>query len=401
VGCVLKDTILSLCDGMEARFISMRRAFHRIPEPSFAEHQTQAKICSYLKGAGISFKSGVGGTGVVADIKGSRGRTIALRSDMDALNIAEDTGLSFASRNKGFMHACGHDAHMTMVLGAGLVLKRLGSDLPGRVRLIFQPGEETPPGGAVRMIKEGALGSPRVGAIIGAHVVASVPSGKIAFNDGAISAAVDDFKVTIVGRGGHGSNPDECVDAIVVAAQFITALQTVVSRRVSGLDNVVVSIGKISGGERDNIIAGTVEMVGTIRTKTADLRRRVPAMIKKLLHGTCSGFGAKGRLEFIAGYPPIVCDEKFSGLVKRACIDILGKSRVTKTQELRMGGEDFAYYARQVPGTFMFVGVGNKKKDGSESLHSSRFDIDEPVLKSGVAAMVYSAYRYLSREKET
>jgi amidohydrolase len=385
---------------MESRFISMRRAFHRIPEPSFAEHRTQAKICSYLKGAKIAFKSGVGGTGVLADIKGSRGRTIALRSDMDALNVKEDTGLRFASRNKGFMHACGHDAHMAMVLGAGLVLKRLGSDLPGRVRLIFQPGEETPPGGAIAMIKEGVLRSPRVGAIIGAHVVASVPGGKVAFNDGAISAAADDFKVTITGRGGHGSNPHECIDAIVVAAQFVTALQTVVSRRVSALDNVVVSIGRISGGERDNIIAEKVEMVGTIRTKTPELRRRVPAMIRKLLNGTCSGFGARGTFEFISGYPPIVCDEKFSGLVKRACMDILGRSRVTGTEELRMGGEDFAYYAREIPGTFMFVGVGNKKSASSESLHSSRFDIDESVLKIGVAALAYSAYRYLSREKE-
>jgi amidohydrolase len=396
----LKDTILSLCDSMEARFISMRRAFHRIPEPSFAEHKTEARICSYLKEAGIGFKRGVGGTGVVADIKGSRGRTVALRSDMDALSIAEQTGLSFASRNKDFMHACGHDAHMAMVLGAGMVLKRLGSDLAGRVRLVFQPGEETPPGGALRMIREGALRSPRVGAIIGAHVVSSVPAGKIAFNQGAISAAADDFRVTIKGKGGHGSNPHECVDAIVVAAQFVTALQTVVSRRVSALDNVVVSIGKIRGGDRDNVIAETVEMEGTIRTRTADLRRRVPAMIKKLLHGTCSGFGAEGRFEFIAGYPPIVCDEAFSNLVKGACIDILGRSRVIKTEELRMGGEDFAYYAREVPGTFIFVGVGDSKGRG-ESLHSSKFDVDERVLKTGVAALAYSAFRYLNPDRKS
>jgi amidohydrolase len=190
------------------------------------------------------------------------------------------------------------------------------------------------------------------------------------------------------------------VDAIVVAAQFITALQTVVSRRVSGLDNVVVSVGTISGGQRDNIIAGTVEMVGTIRTKTAALRRRVPAMIKKLLHATCSGFGAKGRFEYIRGYPPIVCDEKFSGLVKHACIDILGKSRVVKTEELKMGGEDFAYYAREVPGTFILVGVGDRTKRRQEPLHSSRFDVDEGVLKVGVAALAYSAYCYLNRGKD-
>jgi amidohydrolase len=384
---------------MEDRLISMRRAFHQIPEPSFGEHKTQAKICSYLKGASIGFRRSAGGTGVTGLIRGTRGRTIALRSDMDSLNIEEKTGLRFASRNKGFMHACGHDAHMAMVLGAAIVLKHLGKKLPGQVRLIFQPGEETPPGGAVPMIKQGALRSPRVSAIIGVHVVASLPSSKVAFNDGAISAAADDFRITIVGKGGHGSSPHECVDAIVIAAQFITALQTIVSRRVSGLDNVVVSIGRISGGDRDNIIAETVEMVGTIRTKTRALRRKVPAMIKKLLESTCSGFGAKGKFEFIKGYPPIVCDQALSKIVRSACIDILGKSRVLKTQELKMGGEDFAYYAEEVPGTFIFVGVGNKRKGKVYHLHQSRFDIDEDALRVGVACMAYSAYCYLSRHK--
>lgn len=395
----MKDTILALCDDLEGTFISMRRAFHRMPEPSFAEHKTQAKICSYLKGAGIGFRREVGATGVLGLIRGSRGKTVALRSDMDALNITERTGLRFTSHNKGFMHACGHDAHMAMVLGAGLVLKRLGKDLPGQVRLIFQPGEETPPGGAASMIRHGALRSPRVSAIIGVHVVASVPSNKVAFNEGVISAAADDFRITIVGKGGHGSSPHECVDAIVVAAQFVTALQAIVSRRVSGMDSVVISIGRMTGGERDNVIAETVEMEGTIRTKTAALRRRVPAMIRRMLHSTCSALGAKGRFEYIQGYPAIVTDRKFSDLVRNACVDILGRSRVTKTEELKMGGEDFAYYAQQVPAAFVFVGVGNKEKGKVYHLHQSRFDIDEDALKVGVAALAYAAYRFLSQSR--
>jgi amidohydrolase len=396
----LRDTIVSLCDSLESKFISMRRTFHRIPEPSFGELKTQARLCSYLKQEGIAFRRVRGTTGVLGLIKGSAGRTIALRSDMDALNITERTGLAFASRNKGHMHACGHDAHMAMMIGAGLVLKRLGRDLPGQVRLIFQPAEETPPGGALTLIRHGALRKPKVSAIIGTHVVASVPSGKVAFNTGTISAGADDFSVTILGKGGHGSKPQEGVDAIAVAAQFISTIQTIVSRRVSPLESVVVSIGRISGGERHNIIADRVTMDGTIRTKSTALRRQVPAMIRQILKTTCSGSGAKGKFEFVPGYPPVVCDDRFGDLVRSACIDVLGRSRVTTTPELEMGGEDFAYYARKVAGTIIFVGASNKRKGKVFQLHHSRFDIDEDALKLGVTAIAYSAYRYLAEGKE-
>jgi amidohydrolase len=391
----LKQEILALCKTMEPKFISMRRALHRIPEPSFEEHKTRAKVCSFLKAARIPYKLSRRSTGVVGLVKGSHGRTIALRADMDALNITERTGLKFASRNKGFMHACGHDAHMAMVLGAGMVLKRLGRGLPGQVKLIFQPAEESPPGGALALIKEGVLKSPRVNAVLGIHVAPSVESGKIAFNTGAISASGDDFLITITGKAGHGSSPHKAVDAIVAAAYFITALQTVVSRRVSALDNVVVSIGRIRGGERDNIIAETVEMEGTIRTKSNRLRRQVPAMMKTVLHSTCSAFGAKGKFKYIEGYPPIITDEDFSNLVWEACGEILGKARLTKTLELKMGAEDFARYASEVPGTMIFAGVGRKKGETHE-LHHPEFDIDENVLKTGVAALAHSAYRFLS-----
>jgi amidohydrolase len=323
---------------------------------------------------------------------------------MDALNIAERTGLEFASRHKGFMHACGHDAHMAMVLGAGLVLRRLGKELPGQVKLIFQPAEESPPGGALPLIEQGVLRSPKVDAILGIHVIPSVPSGKIAFNSGAISAAGDDFIVTITGKAGHGSSPHKAVDAIVVAAHFITTLQTIVSRRVSALDNVVISIGRIQGGERDNIIAETVEMEGTIRTKTKELRRQVPAMMKTMLEATCSAFGAKGKFKYIRGYPAIMVDDDFNDFVRSSCVEILGRASVTETLELKMGAEDFSRYAARAPGTMIFAGVGRAKGETFE-LHHPRFDIDEAMLKTGVAALAYSACRYLGgkrkREKTT
>jgi amidohydrolase len=377
----------------------MRRALHRIPEASFKETKTQAKICSYLRSAGIEHRHLPNSTGVLGLIPGGGQRTVALRSDMDALNLAERTGLPFASRHPGFMHACGHDAHMAVVLGTALVLKHLGPDLPGNVRLIFQPAEETSPGGALTMIKAGALRAPKVGAVLGLHVDPAIRVGKVAVNPGIISAAADEFRVAITGKGGHGSSPHKSVDAVMVAADFLTSLQTVVSRRVGPMENVVVSVGRINGGERGNIIAERVDMEGTLRTKTAEMRRRVPTMIGKILRTTCSAYGAKGEFNLKKGYPPVFCDPDLSALVTSACSDILGRSRTTASPGLEMGGEDFAYYAEKVPGLMMFVGVGNRAKGRTYYLHHSRFDIDEGALRVGVAALAYSAYRYLEEAK--
>jgi len=391
----LKDKILSLCDRFEPRFIKMRRALHAIPEASFKETKTQAKVASFLRSAGIEHRRIPGTTGILATIRGQDRRTVAIRSDMDALNITERTGLPFASRHPGFMHACGHDAHMAVVLGAALVLKQLGKNLPGNVRLIFQPAEETSPGGALTMIDKGALRDPTVDAVLGLHVDPVIRVGKVAVNPGVISAAADEFRVTITGKGGHGSSPHKSVDAVMVAADFVTSLQTVVSRRVSPMDNVVVSIGRICGGARSNIIAEKVDMEGTVRTKTAEMRRRVPAMIAKILRTTCSAYGAKGEFRFIKGYPPVFCHPGLSALVREATSDILGRSMTTTSPGLEMGGEDFAYYAEKVPGVMVFLGVGNRAKGKTHYLHHSRFDVDEAALRVGAATLAYSAYRYL------
>ena len=404
----LKSTIQALASRYEQDVIGLRRALHAMPEESFKEVKTQALLAGFLKRAGIEFRSRVAGTGILAMVRGHGARpsgrgagrglkTLALRADMDALNLCEETGLAFASQNPGFMHACGHDNHMAMVAGAGMVLRALGPKLPGNVRLIFQPAEETPPGGALGMIRAGALSSPPVSAIIGIHVEPAVVAGKVAVNSGPISAAADDFHVKIRGRGGHGSSPHVGVDAIVVAAQFLTTLQTVVSRRVSALDNVVVSVGRIAGGERHNIIASTVEMDGTIRTKRPELRKRVPEMVKQVLDGTCAAFGATGEFKFVKGYPEVYCDPAFSETVRGACRELLGKSKVIQTTGFEMGGEDFAYYAKQVPGTFILLGVTNTKTGKIHKLHQAKFDLDEEVLKVGVSALAYSAYTYLEQ----
>lgn len=412
----MKETIIALCEKIEPEVIAIRRALHAMPEASFHEKRTQARVAAYLRKAGIDFRSGVAGTGLVGFVKGtgrqappraarrkaigegrsgSRTRTIALRADMDALNLTERTGLPFASKNAGYMHACGHDAHMAMLVGAGMVLKALGRDLPGNVRLIFQPAEETPPGGALGMIRAGVLKSPEVSAIIGTHVEPELPAGSVGLVAGPISAAADDFNVKIIGKAGHGSAPHRGVDAVVVAAQFITALQAVVSRRVSAMSNVVVSIGKLDGGQKHNIIAETVRMEGTIRTRTAYHRREVPRMVKQVLDGVCAAFGARGEFEYMKGYPAVVCDGALTERVRGWCSGVLGSKRVLEAPGFEMGGEDFAYYAAQVPGTVIMVGVANREKGKIHKLHHPEFDIDEDALKAGVRAISYSAYRWL------
>jgi amidohydrolase len=393
----VKETIRRLCKDLEPGIVRMRRELHAIPEPSFGEHKTGARLASYLKRAGIEHSVGIAKTGVVGLVTGSGRRTVALRSDMDALNIGEKTGLPFASRHPGFMHACGHDSHMAMVLGAGVVLKRLGRRLPGNVKLIFQPAEESPPVGAKAMIREGVLRSPRVHAAIGLHVDPSIRSGRVAVNPGPISASADDFRITVLGKGGHGSSPHKTVDAVVVAADLVMSLQTIVSRRVSPLDSVVVSVGKLESGERDNIIAETAHLEGTFRTKSKTMRKRVRAMIRQITRSVCAAHGAKGRFEYVEGYPPVVCDPKLSALVFDACSEMLGRPNVTTSPGLEMGGEDFAYFAEAVPGTTVFVGVGNRAKGKTYHLHQSRFDIDEDALKTGTMALANSAYRYLEK----
>jgi amidohydrolase len=398
-GGYLKARILSLCERLKGEVISMRREFHMIPEASFRERKTRAKICSYLKNARISYRRVPKSTGVLGLLRGTGKRAVARRTDMDGLNIAERTGLPFSSRHTGFMHACGHDAHMAILLGAAMVLKQLGRDLPGSVRLIFQPAEETSPGGALTMIKAGALRAPRVSAVLGLHVDPQIRTGKVAVNPGPVSASADEFRVAITGKGGHGSSPHKGIDAIVVAADFIMSLQTIVSRRVSPLDSVVVSIGRIAGGEKCNIIADRVDLEGTIRTKSVRMRRRIPVIIRRILRSTCSAYGAVGSFESHGGYPPLICDPGLAALVKAACSDILGRSRTITSPGLEMGGEDFAYYAEKVPGVMMFVGVGNPAQGKVRFLHHPEFDIDEDALRIGVAALAYSAYRCLLEGK--
>ncbi len=370
--------------------ISFRRDLHQIPELAFNEVKTQAYLVDALRGMGIEART-IAGTGLVADIQGRTGtrRTVALRADMDGLPIAEETGLEFSSRHPGVMHACGHDGHMAMVLAAAAELQA-SRDFPGRVRLIFQPSEEQPPGGAPRMISEGALEG--VDEIYGLHLWAPQATGTVELGDGPKMANADEFKLQISGQGGHGSEPEATKDAVLIAAMTVVNLQTIVSRMVPATEPVVVSCGKISAGTTFNIIAERAEILGTVRTYEATMQAEVEAAIAHIAHTTAALWGATAELTYWRGYPAVV---NHAEAVQR-WLDALNAKLEVSSGRPKLGAEDFSYYLQHVPGAFMFVGA--RPDEGPVyPQHSSHLRINERALAIGREALVAVARASLER----
>ncbi|MEW6622063.1 MAG: amidohydrolase [Bacillota bacterium] len=395
----LDQQILTLVKEFEEDIIFLRRKIHENPELGFAEYQTAELIASKLKDLGLEVQAGVGGTGVVGYLDCGLERTIALRADMDALPVLEETGLEFASKNKGIMHACGHDAHTAMVLGSAMVLSTLKDILKVNVKFVFQPCEETPPGGALAMIKDGVLDSPEVEAIFGIHVSPDLPVGTVAVSKGAQMAASDKFTLIIKGMGGHGAVPNEAVDSIVIAAEVVQALQTIVSRKTDPLKPVVVTVGMIKGGHKGNVIAEKVEMEGTIRTFYPDLRSKVPAWIEQVVKGITSAHNATCQLEMVTGRPPLINSCELVPLVENSAAQIVGRSKVVP-QKPTMVGEDFAHYLEKIPGVYFYLGCNDGNKQ--YFCHHPRFDISEKVLGIGsaVLAQVACSYPHMTRREE-
>ncbi|MGE5679229.1 MAG: M20 metallopeptidase family protein, partial [Pseudomonadota bacterium] len=282
--------------------VAIRRDLHMNPELSGKEFRTSAKICEYLDGWGVEYKSGVAGTGVVAIIQGKKaGRTVAARADIDALPIAEKCESEYRSQNVGVMHACGHDVHTTVQLGVAKLIKEMEDELAGNVKLFFQPAEEDI-GGAERMVAEGCMSEPEVDNVIGLHVMPYLDAGNVELKYGKLNASSGEFYINIKGKSGHGAYPDTAVDAIVIAGNVITALQSMVSRNVSPLESVVLSIGKVNGGVKNNIIADTVAMSGTLRTLDEAARNRAKAAIMRLAEGTAAAYGGEAEVWFEDGY---------------------------------------------------------------------------------------------------
>ncbi|UNC92944.1 M20 metallopeptidase family protein [Candidatus Contubernalis alkaliaceticus] len=381
---------------LKEQLVEIRRHFHRYPETAFEEEKTGEYISSLLEKLGLKVQKNVAGTGVTALLKGSEpGKTIALRADMDALPLQDGKDADYSSRYPGVCHACGHDAHMTVVLGAAMLLLKYSEKIKGQVKFIFQPAEEKPPGGACFMIEAGVLTQPSVDAILGIHTNPYYPVGSVALKRGPVMAAADSFKIKIIGSGGHGAAPHQTVDSVVVASQVIQALQLISSRRVNPIEPVVLSIGKIQGGEKFNIIAAEVEMEGTVRTLSSELRDRMEGMIDEILKGITSACGAAYELEYTRNYPVLVNEDKVTALVEEASREILGEENTLIMESPLMGSEDFAHYLEHVPGSYLFLGVAPEAGKSVHPWHHQDYDINEESLPVGAAVLAWAALKLL------
>ena len=370
---------------IKKEIIDNRRYFHKYPELSFEEYNTSKTIEKKLLDMNIDVKSGIAKTGLIGSIKGKKnGKTIALRADMDALPIQETSNISYKSVNKGVMHACGHDGHIAMLLGAAKVINDQKNKMNGTVKLIFQPAEEGL-AGAKHMIDEGALDG--VDEIYGIHLWNYQKVGEIGVKDGPIMAAADIFEIQITGKGGHGATPHGTVDAIVVASQLINSLQTIVSRNTNPIESTVITIGMINGGYNFNVIADRILLKGTTRSYTSKNRNLIKSRMKEMIAGTEKMFGAKIKLNYKNGYPPTINDKKCSENVLNAVSKVINKKSFEPY--LSMGGEDFSYYLEKIPGCFFFIGsLAKDKKPLSIPHHCSHFDIDEDSLLIGASSFV-------------
>jgi amidohydrolase len=360
--------------------INTRRDLHKIPETAYTEKKTAAYVTDYLNREGFEVQTGIAKFGVVGLMKtGKPGPTLMIRADMDALPLSEATGLAFSSTHEGIMHACGHDAHMAMALGAATVLNKIKSELSGNIKFLFQPAEEGP-GGAKPMIEAGVMENPRVDYSIGCHVWSDIPAGTIGLKAGRFMAAMDRFDIKIIGSGGHGAMPHLCVDALEVGIQVVNALQRIVSRHMNPLEPTVITVGSFHAGSAFNVIPGEAELSGTSRTFNEDIWASWEKRIEKVVRGVCESMGAEFELKFDQGYPPTINDESMIEVVRRCAEKVVGKDRVVEPKPT-MGGEDMAYYLQKSKGFFYALGVS---REGSAPIHNPEFDFDEDILLLGV-----------------
>lgn len=375
----------------------IRRDFHRHPELGLEEHRTASRIQEVLDELDIEHTDGLAGTGVLGIISGeSPGPVVALRADMDGLPLQDAKQVPYRSEIPGKMHACGHDVHMAILLGVARILAGFRDRLPGRVKLIFQPAEETV-GGAKQMIGQGVLENPRVDAIFGLHVDAGCEVGTFGLHYGQRNASSDNVDIVIHGRTGHGAYPASGVDAIVVAAQVITALQTVVSRNVDARDSAVVSFGKIQGGSQGNILADRVGLVGTVRCVDPAIRELVLRRVQETAEGVAAGMGGRAEVEIEPSYDPLINDNGIVDLVHENARRLVGDEGVHIFPKPNMGVEDFAYYVNEVPGAFFALGVRNQEAGIVHPVHHVEFDVDETSMAHGAAIQVLNALSVLER----
>lgn len=361
--------------------IGMRRRLHRIPEVGFKEFKTQRLIMEALEEIGIPYTTER--TWVIGLIEGQHpGETVAIRADMDALPLLEPEGCSFRSEHEGMMHACGHDAHVAMALGAAKILNSMRDQLYGNVKLLFQPAEETD-GGADPMVQAGAMENPHVDRVYGLHVMPHLPVGKVETRAGTLNASTDTVKLTIRGKAGHGAYPEQGCDAIVCAAQVVTALQSIVARNVSPLQSAVLTIGVIEGGTAQNIICEEVRMRGTLRTANGELRAMMKQRIGDIVRNVSAAMGCTADVEILSGYAALVNNDREADRVKRVAGRLFGTENVVDKPAPSMGGEDFSFFSDCAPGAFFHIGCVDSSWMPAPPLHSREFQIDENCLTIG------------------
>ncbi|TLS38702.1 M20 metallopeptidase family protein [Pseudalkalibacillus caeni] len=387
------STLIERAKAIQDDLTRWRRDFHQHPEPGFEEKRTSAIVADHLESLGLEVKKNVAGTGVIALLKGSEpGPTFALRADMDALPIQDEKDADYCSQNNGFSHACGHDAHTAMLMGAAKLLSERGLE-KGNIKFVFQPAEEGQ-GGAKAMIDNGVLENPEVDAIAGLHVNTGIDTGSITLSSERVGCgAADFFSLKVIGKGGHAAHPHQTVDSVAVTAQVVSALQQISSRQVDPTDPIVVTIGSIHGGKASNVIAPAVEMTGTVRTLNPSLRQKIPEMMEKVIKGVTDGFGASYDFDFQFKFPSILNDDSLTDLAAQTADEVLGEGQYKKVKP-GMGGEDFAFYTEKVPAVFFRLGVGNDEMERFPG-HHPKFDIDEKALPYGSAMLSQIALNYL------
>lgn len=392
---MLKDKIRELSGKIHGDVITHRRFLHSNPELSFEEYQTSAFIKDHLNKLGISWKP-IANTGVVALIKGDRpsDAVVALRADMDALPITETNNVDYKSKNEGVMHACGHDVHTSSLLGTARILQELKSEFGGTVKLIFQPAEEKLPGGASLMIKEGVLENPKPAAVVGQHVMPLIEAGKIGIRSGKYMASTDELYVTVRGKGGHGAQPHQNIDPVLIASHIIVALQQVVSRIADPRLPTVLSFGKVIANGATNVIPDQVYMEGTFRTLDEKWRAEAHKRMKKIAEGIAESMGGSCDFNIVNGYPFLVNEPKLTAAVREFAVDYLGKENVLDL-DIWMAAEDFAYYSQVADSCFYRLGIRNEAKGITSSVHTSTFDIDENALALSTGLMAYIALKRL------
>ncbi len=391
------NRLLKTIDEINDRIVEIRHDIHAHPDLSGEEEHTKYLVKGILEATGYEIGEFPDNYGLVADLRiDPEAPTIALRADMDALPIQERTQAPYASRVPGVMHACGHDSHTAIAVGTAIALASIKEHLPGNVRFIFQPSEESKEGGSAQLIEEGVLEG--VDGIFGLHAYPYLHTGQIGYKYGVMMASADIFTIEIFGKAAHGARPHEGVDAILVSSMIVTSLNHIVSRRIDPLHPAVISMGTIEGGRAPNIICDHVILRGTVRTINEEVRNAIPEMMERSIKGICKTMGAEYNFDYTFGQPELINDDAMVDIVVQEARSILGEANVIDLKDPVMGGEDFSEYLKVVPGAFFRLGTCNEAKNTCAPQHNARFDVDDDALSVGMKVMALSALRFL-REK--